>query len=170
MSEQGRPSAELLHSYNAPRLSTRVVDELIGIARGITADGVITDGELEMLVRWLVANRHVTEDPIIAGLYRRIQAMLADGVFDEAKRRELLETLEAFTGPRSDLGEVTAATAIPFTKPEPMLHRKSTRSAIDSSKINALTPKADEPPRKAKGRRENARLRHRVGLSKNTVP
>lgn len=99
----------------------RQVDELVGMVKAIVADDELNNAELEYLVRWLVANREIANDPLVAILYRRIQAMLADGVFDDDERAELLETLRAFGSETMEMGEVMKSTSIPFTSPAPPL-------------------------------------------------
>ncbi len=115
------PEESFLRRVNNSRLRDRQVDELIGMAKGISADGVLNNSELDYLVRWLVANRDITSEPIVAILYERIRAMLADGVFDEEERAALLETLQAFGSSPMEMGEVMRSTTIPFTNPLPQL-------------------------------------------------
>jgi NAD-dependent DNA ligase len=106
---------------NLDRLVKRQVDELIGLAKGITADGILSDDELSMLVHWLVANREITHDPLVAGLYRQIQSMLADGVLTAAERAELLDVLRGYASPGNELGEPMLSTAIPYSAPPILL-------------------------------------------------
>lgn len=106
---------------NAPRLQVRQVDELIGLAKGIAADGVLANSELDYLVRWLVANRDIANDPLVTALYDQIQSMLGDGVFTEEERAELLGILRDFGSHPMEMGELMLSTAIPFADPMPAL-------------------------------------------------
>jgi NAD-dependent DNA ligase len=110
-----------LNRLNGSRLRTRQVDELIGLAKGIAADGVLANSELEYLVRWLVANREITRDPIVDALYHQIRAMLADGVFTDEERADLLSILRDFGSHPMEMGEPMLSTAIPFAQPLPTL-------------------------------------------------
>lgn len=114
-------SERKLNQLNAGRLRQRQVDELIGIARGIAADDVLTDAELSMLVHWLIAHREIIYDPIVASLYRRIQGMLADGKFDDDERTELLAVLRDFGALSIEAGEPIRSTALPYSEPLPPL-------------------------------------------------
>jgi NAD-dependent DNA ligase len=109
------------NKVNRPRLERRSVDELVGLAKGIAADGRLADEELEYLVRWLVANREITSDPIVAGLYRQVQSMLSDGVFDDEERTDLLSILSDFASRPMEMGEPMLSTAISFSAPLPVL-------------------------------------------------
>jgi hypothetical protein len=62
------------------RISSRQIDELIGIARGLTAEGKVNDTEIEFLQKWLAANSVISDQPVIRELYRRVSEMLSHGV------------------------------------------------------------------------------------------
>jgi NAD-dependent DNA ligase len=115
------PTEKQLRQLNGPRLRIRQVDELIGMAKGIAADGVLADAELDYLVRWLVANREITSDPVVGALYVQIQNMLRDGVFTAEERGELLSILADFGSRPMEMGEPMLSTAIPFGNPLPAL-------------------------------------------------
>lgn len=109
------------NKINGPRLQVRQVDELIGLAKGIAADGILANSELDFLVRWLVANREITRDPLVSALYGQIQGMLGDGVFTEEERSDLLGLLQDFGSRPMELGEPMLSTALPFANPLPTL-------------------------------------------------
>jgi NAD-dependent DNA ligase len=111
----------LLNRLGADRISSRQIDELIGIARGIAADGLLNQTEVEFLHKWLVANVSISDQPVIRTLYARVRDMLSDGVLDAAEQQELLETLNAFSNRDFELGEVLKATTLPLDTPEPEL-------------------------------------------------
>ena len=59
--------------YNAvadERISARQVDELIGLARGLVADGQLNDAEVRFLHTWLAANAGVS------GHHKRVHGYL----------------------------------------------------------------------------------------------
>jgi NAD-dependent DNA ligase len=108
-----------LNRFGGDRLSNRQIDELIGLARGLIADGKITQDEAEFLRDWLSSNAGITQQPLLKTLYRRIADMLADGTFDDEERRELLDTLRTFSGGRSEIGEALKPTNLPLCDPAP---------------------------------------------------
>ncbi len=103
------------------RLSSRQVDELIGIARGLVADGQINHSEVEFLQKWLGANLHISSQPIIRVLYQRVGQVLADGIVDDDEKSELLDTLNQFVNRDFELGETLKATSLPLCRPAPKL-------------------------------------------------
>ncbi|SEP38072.1 BRCA1 C Terminus (BRCT) domain-containing protein [Rhodospirillales bacterium URHD0017] len=105
----------------AERISARQIDELIGIACGIAADGVLNQAEGEFLHKWLVANVTICEQPVIRTLYVRVREALSDGVLDADECRDLLETLNALSNSDFELGEVLKPTTLPLDNPEPVL-------------------------------------------------
>lgn len=111
----------LLVKFGGDRISSRQIDELIGLARGLVADGMINKKEVEFLQKWLVANGAVSDQPIIRTLYKRINEILADGIIDEQEMNELLDTLGRFANRDFELGEVLKATSLPLNSPPPPL-------------------------------------------------
>lgn len=101
------------------RIEDRGISELIGIARGLVADGVVNELEADFLIRWLKENEHLTCWPFDV-LNKRVRAMLADGVIDAEERQELLELLRDLIGGEPAAGKaVNFASALPLTQPAP---------------------------------------------------
>jgi NAD-dependent DNA ligase len=103
------------------RITSRQIDELVGIARGVAADGVLNQSEVEFLQKWLAANSVISDQPVIRTLYRRVDEVLRDGVVDEDECVELLETLNNFSNRDFELGEVLKSTTLPLCDPSPDL-------------------------------------------------
>lgn len=122
LDEHGQP---LVRSFNAGRLSNRTVDELIGICKGVLADGRVEKGEAEFLMAWMERNRDAANMWPGSVLYPRIARMLEDDVLDEDEQGQLLDLLMDSTGERSVLAlkaqhENLSAT-LPLTKPAPKI-------------------------------------------------
>jgi NAD-dependent DNA ligase len=110
-----------LNRVGGKRIADRQIDELIGLARGLVADGQIVQAEVEFLQKWLAANMAVTDVPVIRTLYARVADMLADGVIDADEKAELLDTLHRFTMQDIELGETLKSTTLPLCNPAPSL-------------------------------------------------
>ena len=104
--------------FNGRRINERNIDELIGLSRGIIADGKVDQSEVEFLQKWLVSMSS-QENPIINNLLNRITDMLKDNFLDDEESAELLETLTKFTGSDFDLGEIAKSSSLPLDNPEP---------------------------------------------------
>lgn len=103
------------------RITSRQIDELVGLARGVAADGTLNQSEVEFLQKWLAANMAISNQPMIAKLYHRINDVLADGIADEEECRDFLETLNSFSSRDFELGEVLKSTTLPLCDPAPVL-------------------------------------------------
>ncbi len=101
------------------RISSRQIDELIGLARGLCADNQLNQLEVEFLEKWLAANSGVSDQPLIRTLYGRIQEILADGIVSVDERNELFATLQALSTGDFELGEVLKSTSLPLCSPAP---------------------------------------------------
>ncbi len=107
--------------YNRGRLDDRQVNELLGIANGIIADGVVNQAEAEFLRNWLAANVAAHDNPLVATLLDRVHVMLADGVLDNDESQELLDTLTRFSGGDIEPGELLKSTSLPLDDPPPTI-------------------------------------------------
>ncbi|WP_271065933.1 BRCT domain-containing protein [Caulobacter sp. NIBR1757] len=112
---------ELLNRLGGDRLTSRQIDELIGLARGIAADGDLNIAEVQFLQKWLAANLSISEQPVIRTLYQRINDVLADGILDAEEKTALLETLNSFSDRDFELGEVLKSSTLPLCDPAPPL-------------------------------------------------
>ena len=101
------------------RIEDRGISELIGIARGLVADGVVNELEADFLIRWLKENEHITCWPFDV-LNKRVRVMLADGMIDAEERQELLEVLRDLIGGEPAAGKaINFASSLPLTQPAP---------------------------------------------------
>ena len=110
-----------LNRISADRIQSRQVDELIGLARGLIADGAINAAEVAFLEKWLASHLSISDQPLIATLYARVTGILADGAADEDECADLLATLTSFTAGDHELGEALKATSLPLCNPAPDL-------------------------------------------------
>lgn len=85
-------------AIRAKDTSDRKVDELIGICRGIMADGNINKKEAEYLLSWVESNREFAQSYPFNIIYTRVSSMLSDNVFDDEEKQELLEIMVKLTG------------------------------------------------------------------------
>ena len=111
----------LLYNVSNDRIDSRQIDELIGLARGLVADGAINQAEVEFLQKWLVANIAASNHPLLRRLCERVAEILADGHVDEQERVELLDTLNRFYNRDFELGETMKASSLPLCEPAPTL-------------------------------------------------
>lgn len=108
--------------FHEKRIDRRSVDELAGLAAGITADGHINQQEAEFLQDWIATNLIHLDDPVTNLLYRRLSDMLSDGVLDADESAELLEILRGFGGlsaskPKPSDNAFTSSNALPLNNP-----------------------------------------------------
>lgn len=120
--EHGQP---LNRAFRSEAVIDRQIDELIGIAKGVIADGHVCKPEAEFLVRWMETNRQASRLWPATVLYPRLTAILADGMIDEMEESELLQLLVHTVGGNAPArGEASMSTELPYTKPPPMIEFK----------------------------------------------
>lgn len=104
--------------FNRKDIQDRQIDTLIGLSKGLVADGKVNQAEAEFLQVWLAQNDH-SQNPIIVNLLQRVSEMLEDGVLDDEESEELLSILHSISGEDSELGEVAKTSSLPVCIPAP---------------------------------------------------
>ncbi|MCY4499365.1 MAG: BRCT domain-containing protein [Rhodospirillaceae bacterium] len=106
--------------FNRTDVADRQVDTLIGLCKGITADGVVNQAEAEFLQRWLAANEiTIQSSPVTATLLSRVNEILSDGALDRDEAQDLLAALRSVAGDPPEVGEFLKTTDLPVDRPEP---------------------------------------------------
>lgn len=114
--EHGQPNAW----FNLTRRIDRSVHELLGLTKGIIADGRVTAEEADILRAWMIANPEAAAAWPGSVLADRITRIYSDGRADEAEREDLRCLLEDLVGGRTDvIGN--PSTRLPLDEPPPKL-------------------------------------------------
>ncbi|MCG6898055.1 MAG: hypothetical protein LJE60_13245 [Thiocapsa sp.] len=107
--------------FNRKNIQDRQIDTLIGLSKGLTADGKIDQPEAEFLLSWLIQDRAATDNPIIANLLDKVAAMLSDDLLDAEAASDLLAALHNIYGDLSEIGELAKACSLPIDDPMPSI-------------------------------------------------
>ncbi len=106
--------------YNARSVHARTIDTLIGLSKGILADGVVNQSEAEALLSWLEVNKATLGDhPYTNGLLARLHEMFWDDVLDDEEVQELHDILDSLSGGISEFGEMSRSATLPLDRPVP---------------------------------------------------
>lgn len=111
---------DIFTRFNRKNIQDRQIDTLIGLSKGITADGKVDQSETEFLQSWLIQNSH-SQNPIIVNLLAKITRMLEDGFLDGNESSELLSILHSLSGDMVEVGEIAKATTLPICTPSPTI-------------------------------------------------
>jgi len=112
---------DIFQRCNRKSIDDRQIDTLIGLSKGLLADGKVDQAEAEFLQTWLIQSRHATENPVIINLLDRVDSMLEDGVLDSNESAELFSILRKLTGEQSVVGELAKTTSLPVNEPAPSI-------------------------------------------------
>lgn len=112
---------EIFTKYNRKDIHDRQIDTLIGLSKGLTADGVINKDEANFLYSWLIQNQAASGNPLIQNLLLKVDSMLADGKFDADESAELFSILRSISGDASEIGELSKTTSLPINTPAPKI-------------------------------------------------
>jgi hypothetical protein len=108
-------------STNASRVQDRLIDELIGVCRGVIADGRVDEQEAIFLGQWIENHREIADRWPVNILYTRLVEMLKDGILNTEEEAELLATLRDLTGESALYQEPNRSTSLPLNRPAPVV-------------------------------------------------
>jgi len=97
----------------------RSVDELLGLCKGILADAMVVQKEVQFLLRWFRLNEDALDNPLARMLHSRIYEALKDNHLDQEEKEEILQLIKDFTGEHSGNLDTRLSCNSCFTKPEP---------------------------------------------------
>ena len=95
LDQDGQP---VIRAFFDKRIADRGVDEMIGLCRGMIADGQVDQSEAEYILRWLEANQEAACRWPCNILAARAAKYLEDGHLDSEEAKDLLETMAQITG------------------------------------------------------------------------
>jgi len=102
------------------RRADRSIDELIGICKGIVADGVVTEGEAKFLMEWLESNSDAIDVWPANVIYPRLVEIFEDGRMDDEEEGDLLKMLmDLGARPKAITNATSAASFLPLCDPAP---------------------------------------------------
>lgn len=111
----------LFQRFNRKSIDDRQIDTLIGISKGLLADGKVDQSEAEFLYTWLIQSRQTSDNPVIINLLNRVDEMLKDGFLDREESAELLSILQRLIGEPSAIGELAKTSSLPVDAPAPKI-------------------------------------------------
>jgi len=120
----------MYEGYSRARLDDKKVTELIGLLKGIVSDNKLNFKEVEYLVKWMIVNPEIRNNPVIAKLYQDINELLSDGRNTDEKLSSLLILFTNFTGSDFEIGEDIKSSAKFFDFPVPKISIPGNRFAF----------------------------------------
>ena len=113
---------DIFTRFNRKNIQDRQVDTLIGLSKGLMADGKVDQTEAEYLLSWLIQNKDSSSNPVIENLFEKLEVMLEDRVLDSEESNELKNILQSIAGESSQIGELSKTTTLPVNDPMPPIN------------------------------------------------
>lgn len=92
------PGNKMTERLSKARFNSIDIPELIGLCRGVLADGTINLAEAKFILQWLNDRTNVLETWPADELHKLLCVALADGTLSEEEALELSELLEEVIG------------------------------------------------------------------------
>lgn len=109
-------------SITAGRRARRTGDELVGLCRGLLADGSVCEAEATFLKGWIERNAAFVDCYPFNRIYGLLATILEDGRIDPDESADLHDTLSRFVGGEAfdtEAGTASRATTLPLCRPPP---------------------------------------------------
>lgn len=136
--------ARLAKSRGMRQIQDRLIDELIGISRGVIADGSVDEREAIFIGQWIENHREVADKWPVNVLYARIIEMLKDGKLTADEQEELLQTLKDITGESSTYQQPNRSTTLPVNKPAPEINFEGATFCLTGKFVFGSTLECEE--------------------------
>lgn len=113
----------LIGAFRSEAIIDRQIDEFIGIIKGVMADGMVTQSEVEFMLAWMDTNRHAANLWPAKALYPRLAAAMAGGKMNIEAESEILGLLMSAVGGNTapQNGAHSNSTSLPLTNPHPAI-------------------------------------------------
>jgi NAD-dependent DNA ligase len=109
-----------IRPFNVRRISERTIDELLGLSKGLIADGALSEVEVRFLAGWVHEHRDLTQGWSFRIIEERVSKIMLDGKITEEERVDLFSLLAHPTGTRSHNSlHRDHPTSLPLTRPMP---------------------------------------------------
>ena len=106
--------------FNRARRAERDLCEMLGIVKGVLADGVVNEAEAALLKNWASQHPDATEQWPVNIIKERLDTIFADGRVSSAEQRDLADLLESVVGGKAGIiAGKDAATDLPVDRPPP---------------------------------------------------
>lgn len=117
LDENGQPIAR---GYNESRRIDRTVHELLGLLKGILADGEVTGPEIEALGAWILRNAEFADVWPVNNIVESVAPLFDRGSVNEQEREDLRVLFERITGDPATVSLTeNPVTTLPLTNPAP---------------------------------------------------
>lgn len=117
LDSDGQPISKFI---GAAHREDRDVAEILGVAKGLLADGIVLPIEAEYLADWINSHPDAASTWPCSVLADRLNRIFDDGVVTEAERLDLKELLDSLVGGQAGMiGGEAAATTLPLDSPPP---------------------------------------------------
>ena len=114
------PPNERAGALRTQRKIEQGLAEMVGLIRGVVADGVVSGDEAARLSEWTRANPEIATRWPANLLARRLKRIFSDGRVDTQERQRLAAMLSQLAENQGDVrGGFPLATDLPITRPEP---------------------------------------------------
>ncbi len=95
------------------------IPELLGLCRGLIADGKIAESETRALRTWLIDHEETFNNPVAKAFREKLNSFWGQNAGDTDRTMQLLQLLSGLVGGKTEVGECLNATTLWLDDPPP---------------------------------------------------
>lgn len=108
--------------FNILRRIDRDICEMLGLAKGVLADGRVVEAEAQALREWALMHPQVIDCWPGNALHHRLELIFHDGSVAAEEREDLADLLRQMVGGEAGvMGGASTATTLPLDRPPPLV-------------------------------------------------
>ncbi len=100
-------------------LDDHQISALLGLCRGLIADGKIDQSEADALNTWMVAHEETVDNPVMSEFQERLGTFIDKREYNRDNNIQLLKLLGGLVGGKTEVGECLQATTLWLDDPPP---------------------------------------------------
>lgn len=106
------------------------ISALLGLCRGLIADGKIDQSEADTLHIWLAAHETTIENPVMSEFRKKLEPFIRRKIVDSDSSEQLLQLLSGLAGGKTEVGECLGAMTLWLDDPPPKVMFKDRRFCL----------------------------------------
>lgn len=133
------------------KLDDYQVSALLGLCRGLIADGKINQSEADTLYTWLMAHEGMVENPVMAAFQEKLEPLTKGKMEDMGSSMQLLQLLDGLVGGQTEVGECLRATTLWLDDPPPEVVFKDRKFCLTGKFCHGTRARCEDEVRTRKG-------------------
>lgn len=133
------------------KLDDYQISVLLGLCRGLIADGKVGQDEADTLHTWLMAHEGTVDNPVMVALQEKLEPFIKGKVEDMDSSAQLLQLLNGLVGGETEVGECLRATTLWLDDPPPEIVFENRKFCLTGKFCHGTRARCEDEVKTRKG-------------------